>query len=92
MRRKVDYLGDVNEAMRRYEYYGPGMANIEAKASDQLPHRYGAILWNGFGKWSASEPTLADSIHVAIDRAVIDRFGFTERAFGALMQKRERVP
>lgn len=74
-----DYLGDVQTAMRRYDNLGPGVAQIDIDSSDQHASRYGVKLWNLYGKWFASERTLAGSIHLAIDLGIIDRFGFDEQ-------------
>jgi hypothetical protein len=91
-RTRTDYLGDVTTAMQRFEQYGPGMADIRIKSSDLYPHRYGVLVSNIYGKWEASEPTLADSIHRAIDRACIDHFGFTESEFEQICHKRGVAP
>lgn len=74
----TDYLGDVQGAMQRYDDLGPGVAEINIDSNDLHDGRYGVRLSNLFGRWEASEETLADSIHRAIDRGIIDRFGFNE--------------
>lgn len=76
---RTDYLGDVVPALQRLESVSPKTAGVKIDNNDQHPHRYGVKLWNTFGEWSASERTLAESIHVAIDRAEIDGFGFQEK-------------
>lgn len=71
---RVDYLGDVQSAFERLESVSPGKVEAKLNNSDQNHHRWGVTLWNVFGKWYASEPTLAASIHRAIDRAEADSF------------------
>ena len=75
-RMPTDYLGDVATAFRRLDEVSPSKCQADINNSDQNQHRYGVTLWNIFGKWYASEATLAASIHVALDRAQIDNFGF----------------
>jgi hypothetical protein len=75
-RQKTDYVGDVDPAIRRLDRLCPRFAESRMGTGDQWPCRYHVVLWNLFGKWDASEPTLAESVHVAIDRATIDNFGF----------------
>ena len=73
-----DYLGDVQAAFERLDAVSPRMAQADIDNSDLHPHRYGVTLWNLFGKWHGSQPTLAASIHEALDRAEAARFGFPE--------------
>lgn len=74
----ADYLGDAGAALARYDALGPGVAAIKIATNDAMPHRYCVVLWNGHGRWEGCKATLADSIHQALDRGVIDRFGFAE--------------
>lgn len=69
-----DYLGDVTTAFARLDAVSPKKAEMRITNNDNNPHRYGVTLWNLFGKWYASEPTLAASIHRALDLAEADGF------------------
>lgn len=69
-----DYLGDVQSAFQRLDRVSPGKAEAKISNSDNHPNRYGVTLWNLFGKWYASEETLAASIHRAIDLAEAENF------------------
>jgi len=71
----TDYLGDVAAAFRALEGVSPRKMEVKITNSDQNPHRYGVTLWNAFGKWYASECTLALSIFIALNRARLDNFG-----------------
>jgi hypothetical protein len=73
--------------MERYDDLGPGIAEIKVDSSDQHQGRYGVKLWNLFGRWEASEETLAGSIHRCIDRGIIDRFGFDEEEWARFAER-----
>jgi hypothetical protein len=83
----VDYLGDVQTAMQRYDDIGPGVAEIKIDSSDQHEGRYGVKLWNLYGRWEASEETLAESIHRCLDRAIIDQFGFDDEHWRRIVER-----
>lgn len=75
----IDYLGDVQTAFRRLDSVSPKKAEAKISNSDNHPNRYGVTLWNLFGRWYASEPTLAESIHRVIDLAEADAFKLARR-------------
>ena len=74
MSKPTDYLGDVQGALARLEGISPKRAEVRITNSDSNPNRYGVTLWNIFGKWYASEVTLAASIHRVIDIAEAEDF------------------
>lgn len=74
----TDFLGDIAPAFARLNMICPNKGDVTIKTSDQLPHRYGVTIWNCYGRWDASEPTLAESIHRALDRAILEAWGFED--------------
>lgn len=69
-----DWLGDVQTAFERLDKVSPGKAEAKINNNDDNPNRYGVTLWNLFGRWYASEETLAASIHKALDLAEAENF------------------